>query len=57
MSKKMIEPEKSYFVKVPSRLADIIQKSGLAGTNVPSTPARDGSEMTPQTAQNELPTG
>ena len=33
MSKKMIEPEKSYFVKVPSRLTDIIQKSGLAGTN------------------------
>ena len=33
MSKKMIEPEKSYFVKVPSRLTDIIQKSGLSGTN------------------------
>ena len=33
MKKKMIEPEKSYFVKVPSRLTDIIQKSGLSGTN------------------------
>ena len=71
MSKKMIKPEKSWFVKVPARLADIIQKSvkvparltdviqksGLAGTNDLSAPACDGSELTPKTAQNELPTG
>ena len=57
MLKKMIEPEKSWFVKAPARLTDIIQKSGLAGTNEPSAPACDGSELTPKTARNELPTG